>query len=50
MIEVNSTQRGLLVELEDHIPRILVPECDVLDGPGDFSSFRICHGEPAVLS
>src|SRR5208337_1907707 len=44
-IKINPAERSLLVELEDHIPRILVPECDVLDGPGDFGSFRFCHGE-----
>ena len=45
-IVVDAAQRGLLVELEDHVPRLTVPERDVLDGPGDFGSFRICHGEP----
>ena len=45
-IVVDPAERGVLVELEDHVPRILVPERDVLDGPGDFGSFRFCHSEP----
>ena len=42
-ILVDPAQGSVLIKLEDQVPRLPVPEGDVLDGPGDFGSFRFRH-------
>ena len=40
---IDAAEGGVLVELQDHVARVMVPERDVLDGAGDFSGSRFCH-------